>query len=251
MADFVDTNCLKYKVLCLLRSKNCGDGCSQLSMFSSETGEWLEISDKLPAASYNFGNGSKVFFNGSLYWDCIEGHILVCHLNPKYNGPSHQLIEAPRSVFCRSLWKSEDKLHCYCHGVSEECPEWKREDRDRLVNLSDDMMSLNDFGSSLAKKRPPAEFKMISYVPETEKFFIHISEKVYSYQWVERCLERVGLNQSQYVLPYTHSLVSIHTPRTGVDDGAAEKGSIEMKKVKGRRSKRTPRCQDFSTEGED
>ena len=72
-----------YKVVCVLTPKD-NDFCSILLVFSSETGEWKEFEEiSLPALCYESMMGSKVVLNSKLFWDCLEGHILVCHLNKK------------------------------------------------------------------------------------------------------------------------------------------------------------------------
>lgn len=109
--------------LCFFRPKH-GDPWSELVVLSLETGEWEEFGERFPALCHDTMMGSKVFVNGSLFWDCLEGHILMYHLNAKKYQRSRELIEAPRAPLRRCLWKSEDKLHCYCHGFPDEVPAW-------------------------------------------------------------------------------------------------------------------------------
>lgn len=79
----------------------------------------------LPPLNGELARASKVFFNGSLYWDCLEGYILVCHLNINHkHQPYYELIKGPQAPLGRCLWKSENKLHCYCHGFEDKFPEW-------------------------------------------------------------------------------------------------------------------------------
>ena len=36
----------------------------------------------------------------------------------------YELIQSPRAPLGRSLWKSKDKLFCYCQGFDNEFPVW-------------------------------------------------------------------------------------------------------------------------------
>lgn len=282
MAD-LEGNYLKYGVLCLVRPKSCGQAYSKLLILSSETGEWRELDDKLPPVSCEFVNGSKVFFNGSLYWDCLEGHILVCHLNVKQRKPCYKLIGSPRAPLGRCLWKSQDKLHCYCHGFGDEFPEWtlrrdggeefkwQLEDSEKFRDLTDDVSGLySDLWTIERKAKPRIQFKIISYAPESKTLFLLIPSFICTYQFTERRLEVVGgcpnfrgrrFDSEYRALPYVHTLLpfqkkaehgeaerdigkAIQTLRV---NNEAETG-VELKKVRGRRNKRTPRCQDYSIE---
>ncbi|KAL3526867.1 hypothetical protein ACH5RR_011523 [Cinchona calisaya] len=269
MADF-DHNYLKYKVLCLFKGSD--NTYSKLMILSSETtGDWMVLEQELPPVSYEFLNGSKAFFNGSLFWDCIEGHILVCDFNVNRKKDRCKLIEAPRAPLGRCLWKSEHKLHCYCHGFEDEYPEWtltinddgkqdynwKPEKSEQFRNLTDDFSAKLDSDNWLIerKAKPRIQFKIISYAPESKTLHLFIPDGIYAYEFTERRLEFLGsfrhcrdrvFHSESCVSPYVHSLLPIQN--TGRADGEAE-AATEMKKVRGRHNKRTPQCQDYTLTG--
>ena len=175
LADTTSAGYFQYKVVCVFSPKR-DDSCSILLVFSSETGKWKEFEERLPALCNESMMGSKVVINSRLFWDCVEGHILVCHLNKN----CYELIESPRAPLGRSLWKSKDKLFCYCQGFDDEFPvwsmcvnddekevlEWKLEGcSEEFEMLSEDVS--NDFGSwltTLKGPKPRVGFKIIGVV---------------------------------------------------------------------------------------
>ena len=61
--------------------------------------------------------GSKLEFNKDLFWDFLEGHIFICHLNKK-GQHCYELIESPHVGLGRYLWRSNDESLCFCFGIS-------------------------------------------------------------------------------------------------------------------------------------
>lgn len=291
MAD-LDHHHLKYKVVCLFlpQTTTPDDNYPQLVIWFSEIGQWVELGEKLPPFKrdpFQRRSISKVFFNGSIYWDCLEGHILVCPLNLKPGEPCYKLIDAPPAPERRSLWKSEDKLHCYCQGFEDEFPEWtlsmngeykskwelrrgSETFRNLTADVSDQVAAL--YGNQW-EAPPRIQFKIISYAPQSKTFFLCIGKTVYIYYLDERRLEYLGglnpLEDATFsshggyrVFPYVHSLVRIQSAKTAGNrlgtsiamsiqnrrvDYDADIG-FETKKVRGRHNKRTPKCPDYSLE---
>nr|POF14624.1 hypothetical protein CFP56_26726 [Quercus suber] len=184
LADTTNFGYLQFKIVCIFSSKD-DDYCSMLSVFSSETGEWKELEERLPPLCHYSVMGSKLVCNGSLFWDCLEGHILVFHLNKKSKSQNcYELIEAPRAPLGRSLWKSSDKLFCYCHGFNDEFPvwslsisdeeeiEWKVEGCKEFEMLTEDVS--NGVANSLTNirvQKPRVKFNVIGFNPESNVIY--------------------------------------------------------------------------------
>lgn len=269
MAD-LDHHHLKYKVVCFFwpESTSPDANYSQLVIWFSEARQWVELGEKLPpfrSDPFQRPSISKVFFNGSLYWDCLEGHILVCPLNLKAGEPCYKLIDAPPAPKRRSLWKSEDKLHCYCHGFEDEFPEWtlsmngECESKWELRQYSKTFRNLTyDVFGQVAKLDPDQwtgqriQFKIISYAPQSKTFFLFIGKTVYTYHLDKRWLEYLGgfnplveylggfhpLEDTTFshggcrVFPYVHSLVRIQSAKTaGNRLGTSIAMSIQNRRV--------------------
>ncbi|KAG5528479.1 hypothetical protein RHGRI_029239 [Rhododendron griersonianum] len=179
--------------------------------------------------------GSKVFFNGSLFWDCLEDKILVCHLNPKKSRRCYDLIEAPRAPLGRCLWTFRNQLLCYCHGFADEFPAWrlqtneknemtwKREDGKEFKNMSEDISTMNSEGCQIKiKVMPVVRFKIIGYNPGSDMVFLRVHESIFSYGFEDRRSEIVGrcrlgrwdkqlqrFHSRSCVVAYKHSLGAI------------------------------------------
>ncbi|KAG5528478.1 hypothetical protein RHGRI_029238 [Rhododendron griersonianum] len=233
IADFNSHGYLQYKVVCLFRPKGT-DSDTELLVLSSETGIWEEIEERLPELHDETVMGSKVFFNGSLFWDCLEDKILVCHLNPKKSRRCYDLIEAPRAPLGRCLWTFRNQLLCYCHGFADEFPAWRlhtnekneimtwnREDGKVYETLSEDISTMNSEAQLIKRKSMPVvRFMIIGYNPGSDMVLLRVKESVYSYWFEDRRLERVDeCNVDNYlrfrsttkscVLAYKHSLGAI------------------------------------------
>uniref|UniRef100_A0A2N9FQ77 Uncharacterized protein n=1 Tax=Fagus sylvatica TaxID=28930 RepID=A0A2N9FQ77_FAGSY len=217
-----------YKVVCVLTPKD-NDSCSILLVFSSETGEWKEFEEiSLPALCYESMMGSKVVLNSKLFWDCLEGHILVCHLNK--NGASqrcYELIQSPRAPLGRSLWKSKDKLFCYCQGFDNEFPvwslslnnekelEWKVEGCKEFEMLNEDLSKEFASGLTQATKgpKPRVGFKIIGFKPESNLIYLWKPDLIIKYDFTERDLEILwgygGAPLPSRILPYVHSFAKM------------------------------------------
>ena len=224
LADTTNSGYLQYKVICIFNPKD-DDSCSMLSVFSSKTGEWKEFEESLPPLCHHTMMGSKVVYNSKLFWDCLEGHILVCHLNKE--GKS-ELIETPRAPLGRSLWKSNDKLFCYCQGFDDETPvwslsindeeelEWKVEGCEEFEMLTEDLG--NELDSSLHKvwvqKKPNIEFNIIGFNPESKEIYLWKPDPhnfIIRYEFTERNFEIPwGAGRGPIrILPYVHSFAPI------------------------------------------
>ncbi|KAF7130031.1 hypothetical protein RHSIM_Rhsim10G0101800 [Rhododendron simsii] len=204
IADFNSHGYLQYKVVCLFRPK-CTDSGTELLVLSSETGIWEEIEGRLPELHHKTVMGSKVFFNGSLFWDCLEDKILVCHLKSKKSQRFHELIETPRAPLGRCLWECKKQLLCYCHGFADDFPVWRlqtneknemtwtREDGKEFKNMSEDISTMNSEGWHIKMKAMPVvRFKIIGYNPGSDTVFLCVHESVFSYGFEDRRLEWVG-----------------------------------------------------------
>ncbi|KAI8534865.1 hypothetical protein RHMOL_Rhmol10G0130000 [Rhododendron molle] len=205
IADLNSHGYIQYKVVCLSRPEGTDSG-SKLWVLSSEIGVWEEIEERLPELHHETVMGSKVFFNGSLFWDCFEDKILVCHLNPKKLRHCYELIEAPRAPLGRCLWIFRNQLLCYCHGFADEFPAWrlhtnekneittwKHEDGKEFETLSQDISTINSEGWVIKRTvMPIVRFKIIGYNPESERVFVWVHESVFSYGFKDRRLEKVG-----------------------------------------------------------
>ncbi|KAK3004185.1 hypothetical protein RJ639_020091 [Escallonia herrerae] len=233
LAGFTSTGYLQYRVVCLRRPKFGGsDSCSKLSMLSSRTGEWEELGEELPPLCHETMMGSKVFVNGRLFWDCLEGHILICHLNTMKNHKSYDLIEAPRAPLGRCLWKFEEKLRCYCHGFPDEYPAWYLNTNDKkdlkwgfdgsaeFETLTEDIsVKLSaQRGIRTMKEIQLVRFRIIGYIPESETLFLYIPDSLYSYQLSKKRLEFVGgatrtwkYHSPSCVFPFVHSFAPMQT----------------------------------------
>uniref|UniRef100_A0A2N9HVQ0 F-box protein At3g26010-like beta-propeller domain-containing protein n=1 Tax=Fagus sylvatica TaxID=28930 RepID=A0A2N9HVQ0_FAGSY len=226
LADTTSAGYFQYKVVCVFSPKR-DDSCSILLVLSSETGKWKEFEERLPALCNESMMGSKVVINSRPFWDCVEGHILVCHLNKN----CYELIESPRAPLGRSLWKSKDKLFCYCQGFDDEFPvwsmcvnddekevlEWKLEGcSEEFEMLSEDVS--NEFGSwltTLKGPKPRVEFKIIGVKPESNEIYLWKPDVVIRYDFTERELEILwghGFGRAPLaarILPYVHSFAPI------------------------------------------
>lgn len=212
----------QYKVVCAFQPAGRASW-SRLLILSSKTGQWEGIKEKLPPLLDESIMGSKIFFNGTLVWDCLDGHFLVCHLNVEGSQSCYELIEAPRAPLGRSLWKSRDKLVCYCHGFPAEFPtwsmsindknelKWKAEGEEKFEMLTEDI-SRDYSNDCLFLKNAIPRFRVLAYNSECENMFLWIPNCIYSYDFKERRLEWVyGHRVSNFdvpccVLPYVHSL---------------------------------------------
>lgn len=227
IADLNSHGYLQYKVVCLFRTRPKGGELqgSELLILSSETGIWEEIQGRLPELHHETVMGSKVFFNGSLFWDCFEDKILVCHLiSKKSRRCCYEVIEAPRAPLGRCLWEYKKQLLCYCHGFADEFPAWrlhtdeknettwKRKDGKEFENLSQDISSM-DSENWVIKRRvmPVVRFKIIGYDPVLETVFLWVHESIFSYGLEDRRLEMVGGYSVRYCSPKSrfHSRSSV------------------------------------------
>lgn len=259
MAD-LEANYLKYKVICLNRPKNSDKKYTELSILFSETGKWMmELGEKLPPIGSQIVDGSRVFFNGSLYWDCLEDYILVCHLNVEERQPRYKLIQAPRAPLGRCLWKSEDKLHCCCNILEDDYDDvkdwtlsmdeestWKLEDDKDFRDLTLAMCDLSTRESILEYGTAWHRFYIISYEPQSKTIFLFMPNLIYKYSFKQRMLYSVGdadtirdsdLFFHSRLFPYVHSLLPFQTWSTA----DCEAQPITKMKVEARRKQRVPR----------
>ncbi|KAH7846479.1 hypothetical protein Vadar_014470 [Vaccinium darrowii] len=247
IADWNSQGCLQFKVVCLFRPEGTDLG-TELLVFSSENGVWEKIEDRLPELHHETVMGSKVFFNGTLFWDCFEDKILVCHLNTKKLRRFHELVEAPRAPLGRCLWECGNQLLCYCHGFPDEFPAWrlqtnekneimtwKREDGKEFGNLSEDISTMNSKGWDIKRKAMPVvRFKIIGYYPELKTVFVWVHDTIYSYvfhdrrlELVERCGDpwRGGLwrfHTRSCVVAYKHSFGAIQIGKMEEEESEVE-----------------------------
>ncbi|KAH7847649.1 hypothetical protein Vadar_028530 [Vaccinium darrowii] len=247
IADLNSHGYLQFKVVCLFRPKDTDLG-TELLVFSSENGVWEEIEERLPELHHESVMGSKVFFNGSLFWDCFEDKILVCQLNTKKSQRFHKLLEALGAPLGRCLWECGNQLLCYCHGFPDEFPSWrlqinekneimtwKREDGKQFENLSEDISTVNSEGWVIKRKAMPViRFKIIGYNPESEMAFLWVHETIYSYVFKDRRLELVGefgdpwwsqlwrFHSRSCVVAYKHSFGEIQTGKMEEEESEAE-----------------------------
>uniref|UniRef100_A0A7N2R9S7 F-box domain-containing protein n=1 Tax=Quercus lobata TaxID=97700 RepID=A0A7N2R9S7_QUELO len=221
--------------------------CSMLSVFSSETGEWKEFEERLPPLCHYSVMGSKVVCSGSLFWDCLEGHILVFHLNKKSKSQNcYELIEAPRAPLGRSLWKSNDKLFCYCHGFNDEFPvwslcvsdeeelEWKVEGCKEFEMLTEDVS--NGVANSLTNirvQKPRVKFNTIGFNHESNVIYAWKTGFIIRYEFTERNLETYNVACDclpSRILPYVHNFAPIQ-----IANMKEEEGYVDVKKNKEKR----------------
>ena len=246
LADTTNFGFLQFKIVCIFSSKD-DDYCSMLSVFSSETGEWKEFEERLPPLCHYSVMGSKVVCSGSLFWDCLEGHILVFHLNKKSKSQNcYELIEAPHAPLGRSLWKSNDKLFCYCHGFNDEFPvwslsisdeeelEWKVEGCKEFEMLTEDVS--NGVANSLTNiwvQKPRVKFNIIGFNPESNVIYAWKTGFIIRYEFTERNLETYNVACDclpSRILPYVHNFAPIQ-----IANMKEEEGYVDVKKNKEKR----------------
>ncbi|KAF7129008.1 hypothetical protein RHSIM_Rhsim10G0102000 [Rhododendron simsii] len=223
IADLNSHGYIQYKVVCLSRPEVTDSG-TKLFVLSSETGVWEEMEERLPELHHETVMGSKVFFNGSLFWDCFEDEILVCHLNPKKSRRCYELIEAPRAPLGRSWHLHTDEKN--------EIMTWKREDGKEFETLSQVISTMNLEGWDVKRKAMPiVRFKIIGYNPVSERVFLWVRESFFSYGLR---LERMG-GCSVYwscVLAYKHSPGAIQIRKMIEEEEEEEREIDEEEKQK-------------------
>lgn len=251
LADTTSKGYLQYKVFCVFKPRGGGDvePYSVLLIFSSETGKWEEIDERLPPLIYeNNMIGVKMVLNGRLFMNCLEDHILVCHLIN--NKRCYELIEAPCSrSLGRSLWKSKDeKLFCYYHGFDDtvsvwslcgndenELKEWKLEHNKEIEMLTEDVLcqvngakkwNINRMREIL---KPRVAFKIIASKPESNVIYLWKGLLLLKYDVKERNFEKVwGFERgtgptTSCVFPYVHSFAPIQIAQMKEDEKEVER----------------------------
>ncbi|KAL5702094.1 hypothetical protein ACHQM5_027353 [Ranunculus cassubicifolius] len=212
-AEWNPSGCFLYKVICIHARERVSRSRinSWIFIFSSQTAAWERIDHELPALSDEIMKKSKVIFNGALFWDCFDNHILVV-LGKENKKRCFELIEAPKSTYGRSIWDHNGKLLCYCHGWNIEDDsrvrqlsfnknnkfEWTIYNSKEFVSLEEDLW--NEYASfrgnkyesfrayDLPKFGRGVDFSIMAYSPKLKTLWLHSARTIFRFEMSERTL---------------------------------------------------------------
>ncbi|KAF5205799.1 hypothetical protein FRX31_004617 [Thalictrum thalictroides] len=206
VAELTPMGYLSFNVVCAYQSKN--PSYSKLRIFSSETGRWENIKDKLPVFSHHFMNIPKVYSNRTLVWDLFDRYILVLYFDKskRKNGRLCELIETPGASLSRSLWDHNGKVLCYFHGcnkydfhVQQLCfnesnqLKWKVEDSEEFKSLEEDICM--GYWEYMGKERSlrtlpkSVPFKIMGYNHTSKTLIVCIPNAIFFFDMKKRRLQ--------------------------------------------------------------